>query len=334
MRQGAVSFLEFIGGLRYEAQTSAILQYLFLNSDIFRRAFIDKISSEFASTLVPRFTNGIFCQREVSHPNVGRIDLLIEAENCFLAIENKIWAAFQDDQPAKYATILKSYLTEAKQLYHYRILLIAPYQLESQIAEILAQQYFEEEPFVVYWQNIQKLMLKPVREHDSARLRIIAELLDEFIDEQISRYADLNFPRERLTGPTAAITNQYQRDFLYAIKSSFSDFELSRMGFGHNTYAGFYFGLANSNRRNWFGFHSTEHGTALQFHLGLDEQPPPLIDGWQFEARQEQERPYGLTFLPQQWPSDRIGWDNRINPVLKIVMECTSSTIKEEEATS
>ena len=316
-------FFEAIGGLKLENQTSAVLHYLFVNSETFRREFVEHIKGQFSPSELPRFSNGIVCQCEIGPKDVGRIDLLIEADNCLLAIENKLWAEFQPDQPTKYRPILEEH-SEKKfnDRSCYRLLVVAPSQRKKEIKKHLKEQGATD-CIVVYWQDIRKKMLKPAQQKGNKRVQVIAELLDEFIEQQISKYANLDFPQKKLIGSTAKITNQYQRDFLYAMQSTFSNFKLSRMGFGKDTYGGFYFRVSETSPSNWFGFHNSDEGTLLQLHADVDQSLDSQIKDWTFVDHEFEGRSLHFTFSPDSWPMTRNDWEALINPLLDFIRDST-----------
>lgn len=318
-----MTFFDTIGGCKYETQTSAVLNYLFINSNEFRQLFTKHIEHKFPKSRVPSFANGVLGNCEVGRKGVGRIDLLIESDNCFLAIENKIWARFESNQPAKYSSIVEE--KSAKKFNGdatcYRLIVIAPSQRNGEIEKHLEKQKKElnDECIVVTWQNIQEEMLRKLEGKASRRVQVVAELLDEFIEQQIGKHADLDFDRSKLLGKGATITNQFQSDFLYNLKSSFSDFNLSRMGFGKGTYAGFYFS------HNWFGFHSSPSGTILQLHAKLDRLPEIEIANWKIDDLISKKQRVHFTFLDEtaEWPRSRAEWQSQIQPVIDCIKQHT-----------
>jgi len=314
-------FFEAIGGLKYEEQTSAVLHYLFINSDSFRRGFVDLITNKLvSSTLIPTFNNGATCQLEVRNKDKDRLDILLESDNCILAIENKLWAAFTDNQPQKYESIAKDYAERKyKDNSRYLILVLAPEQRKQDVEEHLKSQTFDgEKPIFVSWSDVQTI-LRSLKGQSSTRVQIIGELLDEFIDHQTGKHATLNIAREKLIGPNAKVANPFQREFLYLIKSSFSELDPSRMGFGKETHAGFHFYLTPEKRCH-FGFQQkweVEDGTELRLQAHLDKAPT-APDDWKVKESSHFEGYYLFTYCPsdERWPTDRNAWQAAIESVI------------------
>ncbi|MEM9943875.1 MAG: PD-(D/E)XK nuclease family protein [Planctomycetota bacterium] len=324
-------FLDQIGGLKFEKQTTAILGYLLINSDEFRRQFIRHIDSHFSHSRVPMFGDGIICRTEVGKKRVGFIDLLIEADNCFLAIENKLWAEFQPEQPAKYAEIVKdNSINKFNDDSRYRILVIAPEQRKPETKKHFEEQSFDEPPIFVSWESILGLF-DSTKGKSSTRVQVISELLCEFVAQQIGENQKLNIAQSNLIGPDAIITNHYQSDFLYRLKPSFADYLPTKMGFGKGSYAGFYFRFHESHdrHRNWFGFHHSETGTELRFHTKPNQDPPDVENWrkvhWDEERVVDFDRSLGVNFVydPREWTTDRMAWQATIESVIDVLKSST-----------
>lgn len=323
-----MTFLDQIGGKRFEEQSSAILKYLFINSDVFRRKFVEKLKKDFSSSQTPSFSNGIICELEVGKKEIGRIDILIEADNCFLAIENKIWAEFQTGQPSKYEPIVKERSNKKfGDDSFYRLIVIAPKERESEVRSHLAEQKCSA--LIVSWQDIQG-MLGDVQKKSSERVQVIAELLDEFIELQIEGFARMEISKDCILGEGARMSNPYHKDFLYAMKSSFSKCFTSNMGLG-SRYAGFYFRFneTDDRYRNWFGFHESESGTQLRFHADVD-LPLQQFENWTV-GRNSGSNEHILVFNPDDWPTDRLEWQNTIEHVIEVLRDSTDSASFESD---
>jgi hypothetical protein len=141
-----MNLLQELEGKRGETLTSAMLQYLLLQSRPFRNLFLNLISKHLP--IGPITSSYSFsCPREVAgksdlhteDPSTeinkngspviskGFLDLLIITDHAAIGIENKINACWQTGQPEKYADILKEYTDHEKIL-----LIILPKSRENE----------------------------------------------------------------------------------------------------------------------------------------------------------------------------------------------------------
>ncbi len=241
-----MAFLDLIAGKKGENLTSEILKYLLLNSEPFRKKLISRLSKYFAPTDVPQFLNGANCFTEYSSD--GFIDVLLIADNAILIIENKLWHSFEPNQPLKYETFIREHAERfGRTADECQVIVLHPHRRSGYVKDYLATQTFVKKPIQLTWKDVQE-DLKSVRAESSEMVRVISDLLCEYLDFHIGIYSELNIPRERIIGEAVKLGNQYQRDFLGRISTGFKD-KTTNIRFG-KTYGGFYFQFSENQSRH------------------------------------------------------------------------------------
>lgn len=329
-------FLELIKGLKGEDQTSAILKYLLVNSNAFRKRFVDRIKKEFSPSNIPTFQNGLMCfteyQSNQSEDKSGTeyIDILLVGENSLLIIENKLWAGFGSNQPKKYEDSVREIAEEKFGLREdqCRVIVLYPKQRAAYVKAELDKLKFKKPPIHLTWADIQD-DLKAIRNESSESIRVISDMLCEYLDYAIGVYSELNMPKDKLVGSAVKIGNQYQRDFINRIStgSKLEDYKQTNIRFG-NIFGGFYFKFRDCQKRhqNWFGFHTYNEKVTLEIHINFGKEADAgevssycqlLIPA----SKPHYRNRYQINF--EVWPADRDEWQSRIDEILDVFERAT-----------
>lgn len=265
-------FLETIEGTKGEKFTSALLKYMFINSEGFRRAFRDRIKSHFAASQLLSFKNGVICETEVAaENNKGFIDLVLYADNTVIGIENKLWAAMQDEQPQKYRSKLESLAKKhCGNVSAFKFMMVAPHERQEEIRKELNKQgILSGERIILDWQDVMD-DLNTLAQSESGEVQCVAIAFHEYLDNQIQDI-NLNTSRDRLLGKDVHLPNSFHEDFLYKLKNRGVFRHSGRMagsgGEGSRKWYGFAFDV-NEVRSSapiwpWFGFAAVETGVIL-----------------------------------------------------------------------
>jgi len=107
-----------IEGQSGENYGSALLSYLIFNSPEIREAFIALLSDNAPDGPIS-FTSHFACRTEyptTGHLGDGRLDILIQLDDVVIGIENKFFAEFQENQPIKYLSTLKTVAVALKEI--------------------------------------------------------------------------------------------------------------------------------------------------------------------------------------------------------------------------
>lgn len=274
-------FLETVEGTKGEEFTSAILKYLFINSDEFRRLFLDRIQQHFAASSLPSFKNGVICHTEVATMSGdGFVDLVLTGDNVVLGIENKIWAEVQPDQPKKYLPTLQK-LAEDRcgNGDAFKVVMLAPAQREKEIAkELLDQVVSPSVSILLDWQTVMK-DLNTLAQDETGEVRCVAKAFHEYLAQRIND-VKINATKAKLLVGDVNPPNAFQVDFLYKVCGVFKD--IGRIVGGGRTrskWYGFSFGLAGKRvdywARPWFGFCTEGADVDLVVQTHLEEFIPP-----------------------------------------------------------
>lgn len=259
-------FLETIGGLSGETLVSGVIKYLLLNCSEFRKAFVKRLVSVFPPSGIPSFRNGIACTAEETI-DAGRLDLLILADNCVLAIENKIWALTQPGQPGKYRDFLSDL---AKKRFGdstaYQIIFIAPHERAEEIAGLIELQQLRNVCYAVWWNDL-LVDIDRLRQEAAGSNKAVCEFLYEYVSDQISGHVSLGVSRNQIVGKQVALKNHFQRDLLYRLRSLF--YNTGRVASGAH-HIGFGFTVSPEDRVDWhwLGFLEQDGACYLELHTG------------------------------------------------------------------
>ncbi|PSW18310.1 hypothetical protein C9I98_16540 [Photobacterium sanctipauli] len=204
-----------IEGLAGEDLSSALLNYLLLNSLEVRTEFISLLSD-----VSP--TGYLSCYRHFSSTTEyttshkafgnGRIDLLLQLDNAVVGIENKFWASFQQNQPEKYLETLKEVSINLKNInnseVHPLLFILCP---ASRAVEARGKAKQLENVRVITWQKL----ISAFKEIDTLSNPLVDMVLREFIryiDAQFSFLADYRkkHPHFRSNFPDKGSTLQYE----------------------------------------------------------------------------------------------------------------------------
>lgn len=274
-------FLETIEGTNGEKFTSAILKYLFINSDGFRRLFLDHIQQHFAASKTLSFRNGVICRTEVAtEEGDGFVDLVVIGDNAVLGIENKIWAEIQDDQPKKYLPTLKTLAEErCGDRDAFKVVMLAPTQRKEEIDRTLnAQGVSPDESIFIDWQSVM-VDLETLTQEESGEVASVARAFHEYLAQRINDVR-INAKPEKIVGDVQ-LGNRFQEDFLYKVWQVFENG--GRIVSGGKTskvkWYGFSFDFKGKRieswKRPWFGFCTVGTGVFLLVQTHQANFPPP-----------------------------------------------------------
>ena len=275
-----MNILEQIDGKRGENLTSAVLQFLLVQSPVLRRVFFKYISSK--SRIGPIKDGHLFgClleepTEESNGAAKGRVDLLIETESFVIGIENKLNALLQEDQPMKYFKSIHTragLLEDARHSKRYQplIVLLLPNQriveedenLKKKWTAYLAKQNINDlgnSYIVVSWEGLLRAWNDSLAGSDvDETCKIMARDLDIYVKNRINFLHKLAENMSHLTGNLnhPEIAN-LQKVFLYQVIATVCSHDKGiETG---KTYRGY--NLSKSGKPDdlfaWIGFVSTD----------------------------------------------------------------------------
>lgn len=331
-----------IQGLSGENLTSTLLRVLLLRSQEFRDHFLGVLSKK--SPVGPLSSNTRFaCSSEEASEDeqagCGRLDILLEVDDCLIGIENKFSANFQAQQPAKYLKRLKElreqYKIASKRHWRAVLYVLAPSSRQREVGSHLQSNECrakERDTDVklaqVDWDNVFKLRDDELSKLDPES-RVIYQLFADFVDRLIAFIPDFVSMAADLRQRFEPKGTPYQQRVVRALWNVFNESGLEpgkRWSAGPH-WCGYYFGATSGGPlpdfksvHGWFGFvpHARikleGNGAELVISSALDKTPPlkgsgvRLLDGvWLWPGT----RSVWLVNFDESW-TERQHWDNAL----------------------
>jgi len=250
-----MNFLNAIEGLKGENLSTAVLRLLLLRSQDLRERFISLLSDKcrlgplaagdhFACLLEPG-------TEDPESGRSGRLDLVIETADAVIGVENKLSAAFQQGQPAKYLESLKNRADNLTKLrgrsFQHVLAILAPRRRSQEIESKIGE---NDHYIFLPWEDILESLDDAVSESDAAS-RVLFQSFDEFLNENIGFMP--NFPRwvPHLRRRFDPYGTPRQREVVSRLWEFFPDAG-TRISSG-KTWVGYYF----AKYQAWYGFISS-----------------------------------------------------------------------------
>ena len=175
-----------VQGLKGEELTSAVLRILLLRSQEIRDGIIEKISAECPSGPIKAEFH-FSCRSEVSMENEeqgkGRIDLLIEADDAIVGVENKLFADFQEGQPQKYWSNLRERAKQHGEDKRPVLVLLYPQQRQAVMLD-KQKEMAGDDVVLLSWEEVNEVLRGKLR-LDSAT-NMIAQEFSAYLVDQIA----------------------------------------------------------------------------------------------------------------------------------------------------
>ena len=241
-----------------EELSSAILQYLLLRSPMARELLIDLICT---STRVGSITIDSYfsCTAETptkSEDEKGRIDLLLEADNAIVGIENKFNAFFQKGQPKKYSETVEERAREYTKIrgtgYKWCLIVLAPRVRKNEIERYIDEQGIGEKCFFLAWEDLLERLSSNDQIFDPLGALLVFELRN-YVREQIGFSDSIRrslFDLDSKWEPWGSESHRRIRDALWSLfPDNFRDNYARGSG---GSYCGWYFQLGDV--WHWYGF--------------------------------------------------------------------------------
>lgn len=185
-----------IEGLDGEDLITAILRILLLRSQEVRERFVGllaqashldgpiEVQSHF-SCLLQQTTQDNPTADDKGASRWGRLDLLIETDDTVVGVENKLFAAFQPDQPQKYLETVKAWAKGLGNLRHrqlrHQVAVIAP---RSRSQDVKSRIGASHDFFFLDWETVLETLKKIDRGMDDTT-RVILESFTQFLGDKI-----------------------------------------------------------------------------------------------------------------------------------------------------
>lgn len=256
-----MSIFSEIAGLSGENLGSALLKYLLINSIDVRLRFMNYLSDN--SPIGPLGSSSYFgCQTEFSTSDEtngnGRIDILIQADDIIIGIENKFYADFMGNQPEKYKKDLDEVAKAMASIYRrkprYVIYVLCP---ESRLEE--AKSHVTDENYISFitWEGALSI-LEDAKAHDEISDPVTRSVLVEFI-KFLKEYFSFVTDYERKLPHYSSFQDggsQIQAELVGKLHPLFFD-SGPRLSFSKE-WIGYYFynsaRINNAGHSGWYGF--------------------------------------------------------------------------------
>ena len=177
-----------VQGLKGEELTSAVLRTLLLRSQEIRDGIIERISAECPSGPIKAEFH-FSCRSEVSMENEelgkGRIDLLIEADDAIVGVENKLFADFQEGQPQKYWGNLRERAKQHGEDKRPVLVLLYPQQRQAVMLDKQKEMAGDDDVVLLSWEEVIEVLTDDRLRLDSAT-NMIAQEFSAYLDDQIA----------------------------------------------------------------------------------------------------------------------------------------------------
>lgn len=272
-----MQFLEIIEGKSGEDLTSAVLKFLLINSSTMRERFAERLRPRLPASRTPQFRDGIICQNEVAlvdNDESGRIDLLIREESgMVIGLENKFWAQFTPNQPAKYWPGL---IAKAGAEASCRIVLLVPEAREEEVENHIRSQQLTDKCIILFWDHLRTDLSEVVR-RDRSEVAAVAFFLGEYVKKQVLE-VQISFSRQQFVGSGVTIGNDFHYEFLYKLKTCLPSAERIAPA---KSWIGVHFAVDPSVPvKQWIGFLRTDDPLAtvvFGLHTGVPSFDLPQV---------------------------------------------------------
>lgn len=245
-----------IEGLSGEPMVSALLRLLILRSQEIRDEIVRLISAKSPIGLVTSSSH-FSCYTEYTTfdqvAGQGRIDIVIELDDAVVGIENKLFALFQEGQPAKYLSSLEENARALSSIRNREIrwflLVLLPRVRLSEIDDIIIQHPKAVIPLC--WEDVIPSIEKLENKLDPTSQVIAAEFVD-FLRSRLAfipNFADWVPHLRRSFEPRGT---PLQRKLIGHIWDFFPNGG-ARLSSGA-TWAGYYFSTQGREYDGWYGF--------------------------------------------------------------------------------
>ncbi len=266
-----MSIFSKLPGNRYEETVSALFQYFFMNSKLFRRDFLRLLSRSHGSESIFTDNETISCILEYrtsqeGSPDVGRLDMLITTDKAVIGIESKFDAALGYGQHTKYIEAVTKYASTVAKIPYFTI--IVPMFKAADITNKLGEIKSKECKILegVTWELINKILddcLKTIREEESEEMYYLMRHFKQYIDTSIGAIPGFEENKDLFSKPFAIpAAEKFRQDFLNQIYKIMSAYTTGRQGSGGKptNYVGTTFhprdsdSVLDSGRFVWIGF--------------------------------------------------------------------------------
>lgn len=276
-RVQAMQFFEIVEGKSGEELTSAVLKFLLINSSTMRERFVERLRHKLPASRAPQFRDGIICQNEVAlvdNDESGRIDLLIREESgMVIGLENKFWAQFTPNQPAKYWPGL---VAKAGAEASCRIVVLVPELRKEEVEIHIRSQQLTDKCIVLFWDHL-RTDLAEIMRRDRSEVAAVAFFLDEYVKKQVLE-VQINISRPQVVGPNVTIGNDFHYELLYKLKTCLPNAERITPA---KSWIGVHFAVDPSvSIKQWIGFLRTDDPLAtvvFGIHTGIPRFDPPKM---------------------------------------------------------
>jgi hypothetical protein len=308
--------LETVQSLKGEELTSAVLGYLIAKSPSCYRAFLeclalDRPDQDELPICVESEVETNWLSGGIEIP--GRLDLLVDTGTRLIGIENKIWAGFMDDQPAKYCMKLieESRLRERRD--KPMLVVLAPRVKDPEVQKAL-RQVSENEAFSrietnsIFWTDLLDSLRSA--DHESEQITNLYEELRRYVDQRIW-FPDFEFAFSKLRAWDGD-WNEWQQQLVGYLWYAFP-FPGPRVNKSKN-WLGYSFFADREDIWAWYGFVNPHTQLHDYNHLSRENEVEFVInfgrDGWEAQSP-------GTSFIDvrfDQYPSRERGWLVDFNP--------------------
>ncbi|MFC1526533.1 PD-(D/E)XK nuclease family protein [Candidatus Latescibacterota bacterium] len=327
-----------IQGLHGEELASALLRVLLLRSQEIRDGFVRLVSTECPSGPIAASSH-FACYTEVPTEDdelgQGRVDVVVEADDAVIAIENKLDAGFQEGQPEKYLKSLRAWANRpagtrpGHAVVRPLLVLLYPERRDSdmrKVKERVTLSQLDADVGLLTWESVLDAM-DGVRDRLDPATAVILQEFRAYVRQALAflRDWDAGFPHTRRW---RGAPSDAQRMVLWRIWSLFPQ-PGQKMGVTATT-AGYYF--YPDKRICWFGFVAGSEiadgdadGAELIVVLGTGEIPPGSPD---LQPIQLARPVWGFGDEPKAWKvafdrdwSEPTRWEEALRPFRDLAKE-------------
>lgn len=241
-----------------EDLTTAILRVLLLRSQEIREAIVRTLSDASRLGRPISLASHFSCllqhaTEDQASSRWGRLDLLIETDDAVVGIENKLFAAFQENQPEKYLDAVRSYaeslavLRQQKSLGHF-VAVLAP---DSRQREVQDRIRGNDHLTFVSWERVLKALTEA-----GSRLDPITETIRDsfigFMEDKLAFMRGFQHWSLHLGRRFDHYGTPLQQQIVRKLWEFFPD-PGRRLSNG-KTWVGYYFCVSSKRHSAWFGF--------------------------------------------------------------------------------
>ncbi|MDB4433279.1 PD-(D/E)XK nuclease family protein [bacterium] len=244
-----------IEGRSNETLTTAVLRMLVLRSQELRDSFLALISRKASIRPIPSesfFSCSLEEPTDNERQGAGRIDLVLETDDAIVGIENKLFAAFQENQPGKYRATLTERAAELSKIRRREVRpLLAVLHPRSRQNEIDNLKGDLPGLVSVTWEDL----VECFPHHDAPLDHTTQTILSEFrafIGDRLAFLPDFAAWVPHLRRSWTPRGSEMQRELVARIWEFFPNGG-TRMSIGES-WAGYYFCETNGEKEGWYGF--------------------------------------------------------------------------------